>query len=113
MLILAILFFIGTGYAGYLLSTSHKRGTKPLNFLRTTHRNSALLGLSCLGIHVFTGETNTLLTIGFVLFCATIAGGFTLFRDVSPQDQKPMLLIYAHASTAALALLLTIAGALG
>ncbi|MBL4608103.1 MAG: hypothetical protein JKY01_09790 [Pseudomonadales bacterium] len=111
MLAFAImLVFMGTGYAGYLLSTSHKRNTKPLDFLRTVHRFGAILGLVCFGIYLLTNEGNTLLTAGFVLFLVTLLAGFTLFRGLYPQQQKPMMLIYIHASAAITALLTTTIG---
>jgi hypothetical protein len=114
MLIIAIVFFLGTGYTGYLLSTSHKRGTKPLDFLRTVHHSTALAGLACFGFYLFTGtEVNsTQLVVGFLLFLAAALGGFTLFRILYPQEQKPLMLIYAHASIAGIALVISIIGIL-
>ena len=110
MFILAIFFLLGTGYTGYLLSTSHKRGLKPLDFMRTVHHSSALAGLVCFGIYLLTNEANTQLTVGFLLFLAAAIGGLTLFRVLFPQEQKPMILIYGHASIAIAALLTSIIG---
>ncbi len=110
MFILAIFFLLGTGYAGYLLSTSHKPGSKPLDFMRTVHHSSALAGLACFWVYLLTSETNTQLTVGFLLFIAAALGGLTLFRVIFPQEQKPMMVVYAHASIAIAALLASIIG---
>ena len=108
--ILAILFLLGTGYTGYLLSINHKRGSKPLEFMRTVHHFSALAGLACFGVYLFTSETNAQLTVGKLLFITAALGGLTLFRVSFPQEQKPMMVIYAHASIAIAALLTSIIG---
>lgn len=98
MFILAIFFLLETGYTDCLLSTNHKRGSKPLKFPRTVHHSTALAGLVCFGVYLLTSETNTQLAMGFLLFIAAGLSGLTLFRVIFPEEQKPMMAVYAHAS---------------
>jgi len=48
--------------------------------------------------------------VGKLLLIAAALGGLTLLRVSFPQEQKPMMVIYAHASIAIAALLTSIIG---
>lgn len=106
MLVLAILFFLGALYAGFLLVNSHKRNIKPLDFVITMHVSCALLGILSFLIYLII-EYSTTALIGFLLFVAAALGGFILFRILRPQEIKPLSLVAIHATVAIAALAVT------
>lgn len=106
MLVLAILFFLGAFYAGFLLFNSHKRNIKPLDFVVTTHVSCALLGILSFLMHLIS-EYSTVALIGFLLFVAAALGGFVLFRVLHPQETKPLGLVAVHAAVAITAFAVT------
>lgn len=102
MLVLAILFFLGAFYAGFLLFSSHKRNVKPLEFVITTHVSCAALGILCaLASLVLEYEQNLFYSV--LLFIATGAGGLFLFKAMYSNEVKPLTPIFMHASLGLLA----------
>lgn len=103
MLVLAILFFLGAFYAGFLLFDSHRRMVKPLEFVVTTHVSCAALGILCvIASLLLQYEKNVFYSL--LLFLATGIGGLFLFKKKFSNEIKPLPPIVAHASLGLMAI---------
>lgn len=97
MRVLAILFFLGALYAGFLLFDSHRRKVKPLEFVVTTHISCATLGVLCLIVSLLLQYEKSVF-YSLLLFLATGSGGLFLFKKKFSDEIKPLAPIVAHAS---------------
>jgi hypothetical protein len=110
----AILLFglaVALGLFLVVLGVRHRRGSRGL---AAVHGGFALLGLSLLGMQVFSGPVNFLYNSAALLFVLALSGGLVLLAvRLSNREQRSppsMFGVVLHAAMGLLALLLLVLG---
>lgn len=111
LIIIPILVFLGTAYAGYVLVNEVKQKKGVLKPVLYMHRYSALAGVIVLATIITFTETTRLTIAALAILVAAGAGGFILFRLVFKDQDPPMLMVHVHAGIAITGILVLIATA--
>ena len=105
MLVIPLLVFVGVAYAGYLMANEIRTKKGVLAPILDLHRYSALAGMALMaGILIFTHQSSYSYIAGGIIL-ATVLGGFSLFRIIFSGKQKPIIVVYAHASLGCMGIL--------